>query len=187
MYARLIGTGSYLPGKPLATTIWRLGASTPTTNGLSRGPEFVVAILLNLVRRRTNWVGCCAARLEMAGVTAEDIDLIIVAIVDPDFIFPSTACLIQGRLGNKGGSLRYSGCLQCGFTYALGIAENSSRSGSHKRRWSLVLRCFPAFLTGTTVDLRFVRRRCWRCGAGGLENPASWLLPCTRMAASSVS
>jgi 3-oxoacyl-[acyl-carrier-protein] synthase-3 len=69
----------------------------------------------------------------MAGVAAGDIDLIIVATSTPDFIFPSTACLIQGRLGNKGAAAFDIQAVCSGFTYALGIAEKFIRSGSHRR------------------------------------------------------
>ena len=51
----------------------------------------------------------------------------------PDFIFPSTACLIQGRLGNKGAAAFDVQAVCSGFAYALGIAEKFIRSGSHRR------------------------------------------------------
>jgi 3-oxoacyl-[acyl-carrier-protein] synthase-3 len=71
--------------------------------------------------------------LEMAGVAAADIDLIIVATSTPDFIFPSTACLIQGKLGNKRAAAFDVQAVCAGFTYALGIAEKFISSGSHKK------------------------------------------------------
>ena len=69
----------------------------------------------------------------MAGVAAEELDLIIVATSTPDYIFPSTACLIQGQLGNKGATAFDVQAVCAGFTYALGIADTFIRSGSHKK------------------------------------------------------
>jgi 3-oxoacyl-[acyl-carrier-protein] synthase-3 len=80
-------------------------------------------------------LGLTAARraLEMAGVDGSEIDLIIVATSTPDFIFPSTACLIQGQLGNKGATAFDVQAVCSGFVYALGIADKFIRSGSHKK------------------------------------------------------
>jgi 3-oxoacyl-[acyl-carrier-protein] synthase-3 len=69
----------------------------------------------------------------MAGVDGSEIDLIIVATSTPDFIFPSTACLIQGQLGNKGATAFDVQAVCSGFVYALGIADKFIRSGSHKK------------------------------------------------------
>jgi 3-oxoacyl-[acyl-carrier-protein] synthase-3 len=69
----------------------------------------------------------------MAGVEAVELDLIIVATSTPDFIFPSTACLIQGQLGNKGAATFDVQAVCSGFAYALGIADKFIRSGSHKK------------------------------------------------------
>ena len=69
----------------------------------------------------------------MAGISAADLDLIVVATSTPDFIFPSTACLIQAKLGNKGAAAFDVQAVCAGFTYALGIAEKFIRSGSHKK------------------------------------------------------
>ena len=69
----------------------------------------------------------------MANVAASDLDLIIVATSTPDFIFPSTACLIQGKLGNKGAAAFDVQAVCSGFAYALGIADKFIRSGSHKK------------------------------------------------------
>jgi 3-oxoacyl-[acyl-carrier-protein] synthase-3 len=80
-------------------------------------------------------LGLVAARraLDMAGVDGSEIDLIVVATSTPDFIFPSTACLIQGQLGNKGATAFDIQAVCSGFAYALGIADKFIRSGSHKK------------------------------------------------------
>lgn len=134
MYARLIGTGSYLPGSPVTNT-------DLAERGIDTNDEWIVS--RTGIRSRyladpgttSSELGLIAAEraLEMAGISAADIDLIIVATSTPDFIFPSTACLIQGKLGNKGAAAFDVQAVCSGFTYALGIAEKFIRSGSHSK------------------------------------------------------
>ncbi len=134
MFARLIGTGSYLPGAPV-------GNDDLAARGIDTSDEWIVS--RTGIRSRhlaepgvtSSELGLIAARraLEMAGVTAGEIDLIIVATSTPDFIFPSTACLIQGKLGNSGAAAFDVQAVCSGFAYALGIAEKFIRSGSHKK------------------------------------------------------
>lgn len=134
MFARLIGTGSCLPGNPVTN-------DDLAARGIDTNDEWIVT--RTGIRSRylaeqgttSSELGLIAAQraLEMAGVSAADLDLIIVATSTPDFIFPSTACLIQGRLGNKGAATFDVQAVCAGFTYALGIAEKFIRSGSHKK------------------------------------------------------
>jgi len=134
MYARLIGTGSYLPGNPVSN-------HDLAARGIDTNDEWIVT--RTGIRSRhlaeagttSSQLGLLAAQraLEMAGITADQLDLIIVATSTPDFIFPSTACLIQGRLGNKGAAAFDVQAVCAGFTYALGIADKFIRSGSHQR------------------------------------------------------
>jgi len=134
MYARLIGTGSYLPGNPVSN-------HDLAARGIDTNDEWIVT--RTGIRSRhlaeagttSSQLGLLAAQraLEMAGITADQLDLIIVATSTPDFIFPSTACLIQGQLGNKGAAAFDVQAVCAGFTYALGIADKFIRSGSHRR------------------------------------------------------
>ena len=134
MYARLIGTGSYLPGNPVSN-------HDLAARGIETDDEWIVT--RTGIRTRhlaepgttSSALGLEAAKraLDMAGITADQIDLIIVATSTPDFIFPSTACLIQAKLGNKGAATFDVQAVCAGFTYALGIAEKFIRSGSHKK------------------------------------------------------
>jgi 3-oxoacyl-[acyl-carrier-protein] synthase III len=134
MYARVSGTGSYLPGNPVSND--ELAA-----RGIDTNDEWVVTRTgirtrhLAVAGTTSSELGLIAAQraLEMAGIAAAELDLIIVATSTPDFIFPSTACLIQGRLGNKGAAAFDVQAVCSGFTYALGIAEKFIRSGSHKK------------------------------------------------------
>ena len=134
MFARLIGTGSYLPGLPVSN-------DDLAARGIDTNDEWIVT--RTGIRSRhladpgttSSELGLIAARraLEMAGVAGSELDLIIVATSTPDFIFPSTACLIQGKLGNKGAAAFDVQAVCAGFTFALGIAEKFIRSGSHKK------------------------------------------------------
>jgi 3-oxoacyl-[acyl-carrier-protein] synthase III len=71
--------------------------------------------------------------LDAAGVKAEDIDLIIVATSTPDFVFPSTACLLQSKLGIRGCAAFDVQAVCSGFVYALAIADSFIRSTLHKK------------------------------------------------------
>jgi 3-oxoacyl-[acyl-carrier-protein] synthase III len=134
MYARVIGTGSYLPGKPVSN-------DDLAARGIDTNDEWIVTRTgircrhLAEAGTTSSELGLIAAQraLEMAGVAAADLDLIVVATSTPDFIFPSTACIIQGKLGNKGAAAFDVQAVCAGFTYALGIAEKFIVSGSHKK------------------------------------------------------
>ena len=134
MYARLSGTGSYLPGNPVSN-------SELAARGIDTNDEWIVtrtgirSRYLAQAGATSSELGLIAAQkaLEMAGIAAADLDLIIVATSTPDYIFPSTACLIQGKLGNKGAAAFDVQAVCAGFTYALGIAEKFICSGSHKK------------------------------------------------------
>lgn len=134
MFARVIGTGSCLPGNPVSN-------NDLVARGIDTNDEWIVS--RTGIRSRylaepgttSSELGLLAAQraLAMAGVVAGELDLIIVATSTPDFIFPSTACLIQGKLGNKGAAAFDIQAVCAGFTFALGIAEKFICSGSHKK------------------------------------------------------
>ena len=134
MFARLIGTGSCLPGNPVTN-------DDLAARGIDTNDEWITtrtgirSRYLAPAGTTSSELGLIAAQraLEMAGINAATIDLIIVATSTPDFIFPSTACLIQGRLGNKGATAFDVQAVCSGFAYAIGIADKFIRSGSHKR------------------------------------------------------
>lgn len=70
--------------------------------------------------------------IEAAGISPQDIDLIIVATTTPDQVFPSTACLLQKRLDIHGCAAFDVQAVCTGFVYALGIADNFIKAGSAK-------------------------------------------------------
>ncbi|NJD24576.1 MAG: ketoacyl-ACP synthase III [Betaproteobacteria bacterium] len=134
IYSRLTGTGSCLPGAPVTN-------DDLAARGIATSDEWIVtrtgirSRYLAAPGTTASELGLAAAQraLEMAGCDAGDLDLIIVATSTPDFIFPSTACLIQGRLGNKGATSFDVQAVCSGFAYALGIADKFIRSGSHRK------------------------------------------------------
>lgn len=134
IYARISGTGSFLPGQPVSN-------DDLAARGIDTNDEWIVTRTgirsrhLATSETTSSELGLAAAQraLEMAGLAAADLDLIIVATSTPDFIFPSTACILQGRLGNKGATAFDVQAVCSGFAYALGIADKFIRSGSHKK------------------------------------------------------
>ncbi len=134
MYAKITGVGSYLPAQAVSN-------DDLVARGVDTSDEWIAT--RTGIRNRhlaepgqtSSDLGFEAARraLEMAGVDAAELDLIIVATSTPDFIFPSTACLLQSKLGNKGATCFDVQAVCAGFVYALSIAEKFIRSGSHKK------------------------------------------------------
>lgn len=134
MFARITGVGSYLPGQPVTN-------DDLVVRGIETSDEWVVsrtgikARHLAETGRTSSDLALEASRraIESAGIDVSEIDLIIVATSTPDFIFPSTACLLQGKLGNRGATAFDIQAVCSGFVYALSIAEKFIRSGSHKK------------------------------------------------------
>lgn len=134
MFARIAGVGSYLPGSPVSndelarrgvdtTDEWIVTRTGIRTRHLAEAGTTSSEMALEASRRA----------LESAGVKAEELDLIIVATSTPDYIFPSTACLLQGKLGNVGAMAFDVQAVCSGFVYALNVADKYIRSGSHKK------------------------------------------------------
>ena len=102
VYARIAGTGSYLPEKVLTND--DLSKIVDTTDEWIHSRTGIRERHIAAEGETTSDLGYQAAlrALEAAGVDAAEIDLIIVGTTTPDIIFPSTACLIQQRLGVAG-------------------------------------------------------------------------------------
>lgn len=135
IYARIAGTGSYLPGSPVSN-------QDLVERGIDTSDEWIVertGIRTRHLAEPGTMTGdlaleACRRALDAAGCTAGDIDLLILATSTPDCIFPSTATLLQSRLGINNGCAAFDVQAVCsGFVYAMTIGEKFIRSGSHKR------------------------------------------------------
>ena len=134
MFARIAGVGSYLPGQPVSnldliargidtSEDWIVSRTGIKSRHLADGGVTSSALAFEASRKA----------LASANVGADEIDLIIVATSTPDFIFPSTACLLQQKLGNVGAMAFDIQAVCSGFVYALSVAEKFIRSGSHRK------------------------------------------------------
>jgi 3-oxoacyl-[acyl-carrier-protein] synthase-3 len=134
MFARVTGTGGYLPGSPVSNDdLAARGVDTSDAWIVERtGIRFRHLAEAGETSCQMAEIAARAA-LEMAGTTADELDLIIVATSTPDYIFPSTACMLQGALGNKGATAFDVQAVCSGFIHALVIADKFIRSGSHQK------------------------------------------------------
>ena len=132
IYSRIAGTGSYLPEKILTNA--DLEKMVDTDDQWIRDRTGIEERHIAAEGETTSSMGVIAAQraMEAAGVTAADLDLIILGTTTPDFIFPSSACLIQEKLGALGIPAFDVNAACSGFVFALGIADKFIKSGSVK-------------------------------------------------------
>jgi 3-oxoacyl-[acyl-carrier-protein] synthase-3 len=159
-YSRITGTGSYLPEKVVSNQ--ELAQTVDTTD------EWIFE--RTGIRRRhiagdgeqTSDLAQRAAERAMAaaGVTAADIDLIIVATSTPDMIFPATACLLQAKLGVTQGAAFDVQAVCSGFIYALATADKFVSTGASKCALVIGAETFSRILDWTD------RRTCVLFGDG---------------------
>jgi 3-oxoacyl-[acyl-carrier-protein] synthase-3 len=134
-YSRITGTGSYLPPRRLTNA--DLVAELATA-GVESSDDWIVE--RTGIRARhfaadgvfSSDLALEAAKnaLTAAGITAQEIDLIIVATSTPDMVFPSTACIVQNKLGAAGGAAFDMQAVCCGFVYALSVADSLIKTGA---------------------------------------------------------
>ena len=132
MYSRITGTGSFLP--PKIMTNYDLESMVDTTHDwiVERSGIHQRHIAENETVSEMGEHACRLA-LEMAGKTANDVDLIVFATTTADLVFPSSASILQERLGNTNGATAFDVQAVCtGFVYALGVADKFIKSGTHK-------------------------------------------------------
>ncbi len=131
-YARITGTGSYLPEKIL--TNQDLESMVDTNDEWIRDRTGIKQRHIAGENEYTVDLAEKAARnaIEAAGVSVEDIDLVIVATTTPDRVFPSTACLLQQRLDIHGCAAFDVQAVCTGFVYALGVADQFFKAGTSK-------------------------------------------------------
>jgi len=131
-YSRIIGTGGYLPAKVLTnkdlesivdtSDQWIVERTGIRERHIAADGQFVSDLALEACRRA----------LEAAGRQPADVDLIVLATSTPDMVFPSSACLLQAKLGVKRGAAFDVQAVCSGFAYALSTADLYIRAGRHR-------------------------------------------------------
>jgi len=129
IYSRIAGTGGYLPEK--VVTNKELEKTVDTTDEWIRERTGICRRHIAAEGETCSDMGIAAAEkaIEMAGIEVTDIDLIVVGTTTPDKVFPSTACIIQRRLGIKGSPAFDVQAACSGFMYALDLADRQIRTG----------------------------------------------------------
>ena len=133
IYSKIIGTGSYLPDKVL--TNFDLEKIVDTSDEWIVSRSGIRERHIAAEGQMTSDLALQASlkAIEAAGIVANDIDLIIVATTSPDKIFPSTACLLQDKLGITSGGAAFDLQAVCGgFVYAINSADLYIRAGQAK-------------------------------------------------------
>ena len=131
-YARITGTGGYLPEKILTnhdlekmvdtSDEWIRDRTGISERHIAADDEFTVDLAEQAAIRA----------IDAAGISKDDIDLIIVATTTPDRVFPSTACLLQQRLDIHGCAAFDIQAVCTGFVYGLGVANQFFKAGTSK-------------------------------------------------------
>ncbi len=130
IYSRIAGTGGYLPERIMENT--ELEHMVDTSDEWIKSRTGIHKRHIAAENETTCDLAEHAARMAMeaASISADDIDLIIVATTTPDLIFPSTACLLQERLGVSGPAAFDVQAVCTGFIYALSIADKFIKTGT---------------------------------------------------------
>ncbi|MDR5814028.1 MULTISPECIES: beta-ketoacyl-ACP synthase III [unclassified Caballeronia] len=135
LYSRVLGTGSYLPDERVTNQDL---ADRLAKQGVETSDEWIVARTGIHARhfaapnQTSSDLALIASQraIEAAGIDPQSIDLIIVATSTPDFVFPSTACLLQNKLGIRNHGAAFDVQAVCsGFAYGVATADSFIRSG----------------------------------------------------------
>jgi len=129
MHSRIVGTGSYLPAQIL--TNHDLARRIDTTDAWIRARTGIRERRVAAPTEQTSDLAEHAGRaaLAAAGIPAADVDLVIVATTTPDMTFPSTACILQAKLGARDGPAFDIQAVCSGFVYALAVADRMIAAG----------------------------------------------------------
>ncbi len=137
-YTRIAGTGSMLPPRRLSNADL---AAELAQRGVETSDEWIVERTGIRARHFVDAgvfasdlaAGAARHAIEAAGCTPQDIDLIILATSTPDMVFPSTACIVQHKLGIVGCPAFDLQAVCSGFVYALTVADSMIRTGTARR------------------------------------------------------
>jgi 3-oxoacyl-[acyl-carrier-protein] synthase-3 len=133
IYSRILGTGSHLPDRILTNADleklvdtndqWIVERTGIRERHIAAEGEFTSDLATRAAR----------AALDAAALSADDIDLLLVATTTPDLVFPSTACIVQSKLGMTNGKPAFDLQAVCsGFVYALSVADQFIKTGAAK-------------------------------------------------------
>jgi 3-oxoacyl-[acyl-carrier-protein] synthase-3 len=133
IYSRICGTGSYLPARIMTNA--EFAARLDTSDAWIRERTGIVQrhIADNTQTSSDLALEASNQALQAAGVAAQEIDLIIVATSTPDYVFPSTACLLQAKLGVRGSTAFDLQAVCSGFVYGIATADAFIKSGRHQK------------------------------------------------------
>jgi 3-oxoacyl-[acyl-carrier-protein] synthase-3 len=133
IYSRITGTGSYLPARVM--TNQEFAVRLDTSDAWIRSRTGIVQRHIADKSQTSSDLALEASRraLEASGTAAADIDLILVATSTPDYVFPSTACLLQAKLGVKGCAAFDVQAVCSGFVYGLATADSFIKAGGYKK------------------------------------------------------
>ena len=133
IYSRIVGSGSYLPPRVMDND--EFARRLETSDAWIRERTGIARRHIAEEAQTSSDLALEASKraLEAAGVAASDIDLIILATSTPDYIFPSTACLLQAKLGIKGCAAFDVQAVCTGFIYALATADAFVKGGTAKK------------------------------------------------------
>ncbi|HUH94782.1 MAG TPA: beta-ketoacyl-ACP synthase III [Casimicrobiaceae bacterium] len=129
MHSRIAGTGSYLPSQVVTNA--ELAQRVETSDEWIRSRTGIGQRHIAAAGEQTSDLALAAAReaLAAAALSPGKVDLIVLATTTPDMVFPSTACILQDKLGTHNGPAFDVQAVCSGFVYALGLADLMVRSG----------------------------------------------------------
>ena len=133
IYSRIVGTGGYLP--PRVMTNADFEKRLDTSDAWIRERTGIASRHIADEKQTSSDLALEASKraLDAAGLNPKELDLIVVATSTPDFVFPSTACLLQAKLGVAGSAAFDVQAVCSGFVYALATADTFIRSGQYKK------------------------------------------------------
>ncbi|HUP91738.1 MAG TPA: beta-ketoacyl-ACP synthase III [Solimonas sp.] len=131
-YSKITGTGSYLPAQALSNR--ELEQRIDTTDEWIFSRTGIRSRHVAAPDEKTSDLAMHAARRAMAaaGIGPDEVDLIVVATCTPDIVFPSTACIVQQKLGVTRGAAFDINAVCTGFLYALAVADKLVACGQHR-------------------------------------------------------